>query len=704
MRLTISAFVFVSVLTSTSIAVAEETPPTLDLMPVPAQIELGTGFYTIDEDFSVNLEGDGATPRLRRGAQRMLRRLSDRSALFFEPSTFLELVDRDDAAMTVTADRAGGLALGGDESYRLAVTQEGIRLQAATDIGALRGLETFLQLLTLDENGVTVSEVVIFDEPRFPWRGLMIDSSRHFMPVEVIKRNLDGMAAVKLNVLHWHLVDDQGFRVECLALPKLHELGSDGLYYTRVQIREVIDYAADRGIRVVPEFDLPGHGTAWLTAYPELGSAPGPYEIERSWGIFDPTINPTIEETYVFLDTFFAEMAALFDDDFIHIGGDENNGKHWLANPEIVAFMEKNGFDEPLMLQRYFNERVLEILTSYGKRMIGWDEIFQEGLPKNIVIQSWRGRESLFEAARLGYPGILSNGYYIDLIHPTDHHYLNDPLPDDSDLSADEAARILGGEATMWAEYVSSETVDSRIWPRTAAIAERFWSPGTVRDVADMYRRLDHISLQLEELGLQHERNRPMMLRQLCRCRDIAPLEVLLGTIEPVKVYRRGQQRKHTQFSPLTRMVDAAWPDAAPARQFQWAVASFLGGDLADEFDIASIRGALESWQKNDAALEETLGTSPALAEIQPMSATLTEVSAIGLDALDLLTKSDAAPGAEWLQPRIERLEAARKPHGQTELMVVDPVLELVCAAALPASLKEPGCQPKQEAMAVGEH
>jgi hypothetical protein len=195
-----------------------------------------------------------------------------------------------------------------------------------------------------------------------------------------------------------------------------------------------------------------------------------------------------------------------------------------------------------------------------------------------------------------------------------------------------------------------------------------------------------------------------MMLRRLCRCRDIAPLEVLLGTIEPVKVYRRGQQRKHTQFSPLTRMVDAAWPDAAPARQFRWAVARLLDNDLADEFDIASIRGALESWQKNGAALEKALRTSPALPDIETISAALTEVSTFGLEALDHLTESDAAPGAEWLRPRIERLEAAREPHGQTELMVVDAVLELVCAAALPASLTESGCQPKQEAMAEGEH
>jgi len=677
----------------------------LDLMPVPAQIERGEDSFMVDSGFRVTIEGDGATERLRRGVQRMLRRLSDRSALFFEPSTFLDLDVRGDVSMTVTAARPGALTLGEDESYRLMVTGEGIRLQAATDIGALRGLETFLQLLTLDERGTTLPEVTIFDEPRFGWRGLMIDSSRHFMPVDVIKRNLDGMAAVKLNVLHWHLVDDQGFRVECLAFPKLHEVASDGLYYTRAQVREVIEHARDRGIRVVPEFDLPGHATAWLTAYPELGSAPGPYEIERGWGIFDPTINPTIEATYTFLDAFFGEMAELFDDEYIHIGGDENNGRHWLANPEITAFMEARGYSEPLALQRYFNERVLEILTAHGKRMVGWDEILQEGLPKDVIIQSWRGRESLFEAARLGYSGILSNGYYIDLIQPTEFHYLNDPLPEDSGLTSKEVARILGGEATMWAEYVSPETVDSRIWPRTAAIAERLWSPVSVHDVADMYRRLDRISLQLEELGLQHERNRPMMLRRLCQCRDIAPLEVLLGTIEPVKVYNRGQQREHTQFSPLTRMVDAAWPDAGPAREFRWAVTGFVEGNLADSAAADTIRKALESWRLNDAALRQLLETSPALAEMKPMAAALAEVSAIGLEALDSLMGSDvAAPGADWLRPRIERLEAAREPHGQTELMIVDPVRELACAAARPASLDEPRCRPQQEAMEGGEH
>jgi hexosaminidase len=681
---------------------AAEGPPTLNLMPVPAQLEVGDASIEIGPEFSVTIEGEGGTPRLHGGVGRMLRRLSDRSALFFDNSTFLQLKGRSMAAMVVTAGRAGELALGEDESYRLTITSDGIALQAATDIGALRGLETFLQLLTLDENGVTVPEIAIYDQPRFPWRGLMIDSSRHFMPVEMVKRNLDGMAAVKLNVLHWHLVDDQGFRVETLAWPKLHELASDGNYYTRAQIRDIIGYAAERGIRVVPEFDLPGHGSAWLTAYPELASAPGPYEIERSWGIFDPTINPTIEKTYEFLDALMAEMTELFDDEFIHIGGDENNGKHWLANPEIVAFMDEKGYEGPLTLQRYFNERVLAILTKYGKRMIGWDEIFEEGLPKNVVIQSWRGRESLFESARLGYSGILSNGYYIDLIHPTDDHYLNDPLPADSPVTPEEAARILGGEATMWAEYVSPETVDSRIWPRTAAIAERFWSPSRVRDLEDMYRRMDRISLMLEELGLQHERNRPMMLRRLCQCRDVAALEVLLGTIEPVKVYNRGRLRKHTQFSPLTRMVDAAWPDAGPAREFTWAVQRLIESDFVDEADLEKVRSALVTWSDNHAELEKTIQTSPALADIEAMSINLARVSSVGLEALDLGI-AETAEDRDWLDSKLDSLNAAREFYGQTELVIIDPVVDLVCAVSLPASLTTEGCR-EQEAPVVEHH
>ena len=333
-----------------------------------------------------------------------------------------------------------------DESYRLVITENRAHLKSATSLGAMRGLETLLQLLRSDRQGAFFPAVSIEDKPRFPWRGLMIDSARHFQPMEVLKRNIDGMAAMKLNVFHWHLTEDQGIRVESKKFPKLHGMGSDGLFYTQKQIKEIIKYAADRGIRVVPEFDMPGHATAWLVGHPELASAPGPYEIERDPGIFDPTLNPIKETTYEFLAVFLAEMAGLFPDAYIHIGGDENEGKHWDANAEIQAFMKDKGIKDNHELQTYFNKRILKILKKHGKTMMGWDEIFQPDLPKDVVVHSWRGQKALAESARQGYFGVLSNGYYIDLLYPARDHYVVDPIPADSKLTRKEKERILGGE------------------------------------------------------------------------------------------------------------------------------------------------------------------------------------------------------------------------------------------------------------------
>jgi hexosaminidase len=242
-----------------------------------------------------------------------------------------------------------------DESYTLEVSERQVVINAPTVVGALRGLETFLQLLSGDASGYYIPEARIRDTPRFPWRGLLIDVGRHWQPVEVIKRNLDGMAAVKLNVLHLHLTEDQGFRIESKTFPRLHQMGSDGLYYTQEQIRELIAYARERGIRIVPEFDIPGHSTSWFAGHPELASAPGPYQIERRFGVHDPSMDPTREETYKFLDKFLGEMAALFPDAYLHIGGDEVTGKHWRLNPQIQAFITKNNLKDKHGLQAYFN-------------------------------------------------------------------------------------------------------------------------------------------------------------------------------------------------------------------------------------------------------------------------------------------------------------------------------------------------------------
>jgi len=647
----------------------------INLMPVPFQYELTGEKFRVDTSFSVSINGN-KEERTYQAAQRMLLRLAGRTGIFLE-LPFVSLNDNQ-ADMQIETKRIGEIKPGEDESYNLLVSENRIHLEAETDIGALRGIETFLQLLDSDDSGYFIHTINIKDKPRFQWRGLMIDACRHFMPVEVIKRNLDGMAAVKLNVFHWHLSEDQGFRVECKTFPKLHELGSDGDYYTQEQIKEVIKYADERGIRVMPEFDLPGHATSWLTAYPEFASAPGPYSIERNLGIFDPTFNPVKEETYEFFDKFFKEMADLFPDEYMHIGGDENNGKQWDANPEIQEFMKENNILDNHTLQSYFNSRLLEILTKYNKKMIGWDEIFHPDLPKNIVIQSWRGKESLVDAARLGFQGILSKDFYIDLNQSTVLHYLNDPLPEDIPLTEEEKKLVLGGEATMWSEFVSPENVDSRIWPRTAAIAERLWSLSSVKDTNDMYKRLGEVSFRLEELGLMHNKNYEMMLRRLSGNSDISPLKNFVDVIEPVKIYWRNRQRKHTQQSPLTRVVDASRPDAEVAREFRNYVDQFLSGD---DNKLEEIKSFLQLWKNNHDELLKVIKKSPVLKEIESASKDLSTIAGIGLEALEYII-SNHKQNQVWFTSHLELIKKAKEPRAQTEIMVVDTIEKLVNSVA----------------------
>ena len=659
-----------------SVQVEQVAPSYSNLMPVPAALELQEGKFYLDDSFQIAVQGD-PDERLYAAVGRIVKRLSGRTGLFL-PQVFFNREDKPTAPnMLIDVKKPAEIQFGMDESYQLSISENSISLKAETDVGAIRGLETLLQLLDADTKGYFLPALTIIDSPRFPWRGLLIDACRHFMPVEVIKRNLDGMAAVKLNVLHWHLTEDQGFRVESKTHPKLHELGSDGFYYTHEQIKDVIAYAAERGIRVIPEFDLPGHATSWLVAYPELAAAPGPYTIERKWGIMDPTFNPAIEETYLFLDAFLKEMTSLFTDDYVHIGGDENKGHHWDKNVQIQAFKKEMSFSDNAALQNYFNQRLLSTLKRYGKKMIGWDEILHEDMPKDIVLQSWRGREAMITAAQRGYRSLLSNGYYIDLHQPTDYHYLNDPLPPDSPLNKSEQAFILGGEATMWAEFVSPEIIDSRIWPRTAAIAERFWSASSVRDVDDMYRRLKITSFHLEELGLTHEKNYPMMLRRLTGNRDISALKTLVDAIESVKTYNRNRQRTHYSYTPLTRVVDAARPDAEVARLFRNDVSDFLENGASDKSISGLLIQRLQLWAGNHEKLSAIIEASPILHEIRPMSENLSAVARVGLEALEMI-QSGGKAGGEWQKHSATIIEQAGKPIAQTELVILPAIEALV--------------------------
>ena len=662
---------------------AQQQPPKHNFMPVPAAVNFHPERLVVDSSFKAATRGH-TDARLQAGIARFIKRLEGRTVLSFTPGM---APDDQTTTLVIHCDGPGKEtpALGENESYNIDITSRQALLKAPTVVGALRGLETVLQLLAANRNGYYLPGVQIQDQPRFPWRGLLIDVARHFQTMEVLKRNLDAMAAVKLNVFHWHLTEDQGFRVESKKFPKLHQLGSDGNYYTQEQVREIIAYARERGIRVVPEFDIPGHSTSWLVGYPELGSAPGPYSIERRPGIFEPALDPTREEVYKFLDTFLGEMAGLFPDAYLHIGGDENEGKQWDRNPKIQAYMKAKGIKDNHALQAYFNQRLLKILQKHGKKMIGWDEILQPELPKDVVIHSWRGTAALAEAARKGYDGILSNGYYIDLIQPASQHYVADPLPADSTLTPEEAKHILGGEATMWAEWVTPETIDSRIWPRTAAIAERLWSPRTVTDVNDMYRRLAAISLQLEEFGLMHKKNPEMMLRRLVRHDDIGPLRTLVSVIEPVKEYRRYQMRPQTMLSPLTGVVDAATPDSEAARRFSWMVEEFLNDRPRFQLYRAELSETLAKWQTSGASLEPMIDRSPSLKEIKPLADNLSVLGETGQEALSYLIL-ETPPPSEWREKSLAKLDEAAKPHAALEFAVITSVRKLVMAAAEPAS------------------
>jgi hexosaminidase len=554
-----------------------------------------------------------------------------------------------------------------DESYVLEVTPVRARLRAASALGVLRGLETLLQSVQLGPHTGYIPACVIRDQPRFAWRGLMLDCARQFMTIADLKRTLDGMAAVKLNVFHWHLTDDQGFRLESKVFPKLAAAGSAGLFYSQPEIREVIAYARERGIRVVPELDMPAHTTSWFVGYPELASAPGPYLIERSLGLFEPIMNPARPELYGFLDALFGEVATLFPDEYVHIGGDEIDFAQWKRNADIQQFVRDRGLADERYLHRYFNQRLEQILRKHGRKMIAWDDALNAGLETNVVVQSWHGTGPLAEAARSGHSAIFSFGYYLDQLQPARAHYLADPLAGETaGLTADERERILGGEACLWTEYVSAANLDMRLWPRAAAIAERFWSPREIRDADSMYQRLREVSLYLETAGLEHRIERRIALQRLAGSDSIAPLEVLLETLAPVRPDHRS--------GSLNRLVDAAEPDSEAARDFaQWSK-DWRGRER-------QIRSLLERWRDNAAAVKPLLERSDSLQEAIPLAERVHSLCIAGLEVLAHLEQGRRASRRAVLAQR-QLIQEAALPQADLVVNIIEPLRSLVDGAA----------------------
>ena len=551
-------------------------------------------------------------------------------------------------------------ALSDAYSYRLRFDDDVVRIEAETEWGCLAALATLCQLGSAD--ALAVEEVV--DAPRFPWRGLMIDTVRHFISVATLRRTLDAMWFYKLNVLHLHLTDDQGFRFRCGAYPELASADA----YSAEELKALVAYAADRGVRVVAELDVPGHTTAWLAAHPEWASAGTPVVAPSGrFGVHKTGLDIGNPDALAAVDVLLEELADVFPDQFLHIGGDEAAG---LGEEAQAAFLR----------------RVVQKVTRLGKRPVGWDECLHPTLPKNAVVQAWRSMAARDAALRAGFDCVVSAPYYLDLFFPADVHYAFHPdadntaaetallrnprlahvrqgvewmakyatLPELPEAPASCAGQVLGGEACLWTELADDETLDARVWSRMPAIAERFWSVAET-DAGDLLERLAVSRRALAALGVVPEDRSAID--------EFPDLAALLEMLEPVKWYRRllgdaeferrvsgvggsAQERPYDATTPLRRIVDRLAPESLASRR---AEAELAAGAPMQEW--------ITGWRQQRAALQNH---PQLLDELGAASAALAEIAAIvaGESAADAAAL--AGPFGEYLLPIAYAVAAGR--------------------------------------------
>ena len=375
----------------------------------------------------------------------------------------------------------------GDEGYQLEVTPSQIVMHAPKPAGLYYGTQTVRQILA----NPAVPSLRIRDEPRFGWRGFMLDEARHFFGKEFVKGFIDLLALHKLNVFHWHLTDDQGWRIEIEKYPRLTAAGP---FYTQNDIREVVAYAASRFVTVVPEIEMPGHCTAALAAYPQLSCSGGPFEVATRWGVFEDVYCAGNDETFEFLEGVLGEVLALFPSEFIHIGGDECPKTRWRACAKCQAHIRTEGLRDEDELQSYFIRRIERFLHARDRRLVGWDEILEGSLAPHATVMSWRGMNGAIAAARAGHDAIATPNThcYLDYSHEKislEKVYSFEPIP--SELAAEHHNHILGVQANMWTELTPTPAdVERQVWPRLCALAEVAWSPTERHDFADFSARL----------------------------------------------------------------------------------------------------------------------------------------------------------------------------------------------------------------------
>ena len=426
------------------------------------------------------------------------------------------------------------------ESYRLTITPRGVAISAGGGAGVFYALQTLRQVAQSPGNGAGrgLPALEISDRPRFRWRGLHLDVARHFFPVEFVKRYIDLMARYKYNTFHWHLTDDQGWRIEIRQYPRLTSVGAwrketilqknfdpyigdsipYGGYYTQAEIRDVVKYAADRYVTIVPEIEMPGHAKAALAAYPELACTPGPFEVGTVWGVEDDIYCPT-DRTFHFLDNVLTEVMALFPGKYIHIGGDEVPKIRWKQSAFAQQLMRREGLKSEDELQSWFVRRMERFLSSHGRRLIGWDEILEGGIAPEATVMSWRGTAGGITAAQAGHDVIMTPGSHVYFDHlqgppafeplgiggytPLDKVYAFEPVP--AELTATEARHVLGAQANMWTEYVTAPAqVEYMIYPRALALSEVLWSPAPARDWTSFVGRLPVVLHTLDGLRVNY--------------------------------------------------------------------------------------------------------------------------------------------------------------------------------------------------------
>jgi hexosaminidase len=674
------------------LSVNAQTADSLYLMPYPKSVKLQDGRFIFTPQFTIGIEGP-VSNKLTAAVNRLYLQLGKRTGIYFPQEYITASDNKADAQLSVRFIKTVAPQIGVDESYQLTVSSTKITLTAATDIGAIRGLETLYQLVMPDHSGYYCPFVEISDSPRFKWRGLMIDVARHFISMETLKRNVEAMSIVKMNVLHLHLSDDEGFRVESKLYPKLQQLGSNGFYYTQEQIKDLVNFAHDRGIIIVPEFDLPGHCTSILAAYPFLASYPSNYKPAKRFNLdtiknFNlmkvmkfinetptPTIDPTKESTYAFFDHFFGEMSGLFPDAYLHIGADENNGAAWKQNPAIVSFMKAKAIKNTDGLQSYFVKRLYAIAKKYNKRIIGWEEAFNQSLPTDVIVQKWKPVVADTLSAKIIHHNnqiIVSNGYYLDTYFPAYIHYLNEPVSTNV-RAADADKGILGAEAAMWSESVNDGNEEIRVWPRTAAIAERFWSDASTKNVDDMYRRLWMLDFELNDRAIEENNNYLKILARWVNDEDLNPVRTLTSVYTQVKGYRRlmGSMLPgmvHTNLSsPMVNIADAVHTDSETRWYFRKIVAAYL--NKRDTANLKLIKSQLKIWQNNKVRFNALAANSPYLQQITDLSDHLSAAATIGLQALNKESNPD---------DQLKQLQQMEKPSHEVQLAILPEIEALV--------------------------